>query len=278
LNKLISLAIKKGDKIFHEKTSFMRVTPNFLIIGNSFCCKTLLYDYMTQHHLIMKNLREETAFWGWHYNKGIMWYKSNFPTKIYKKILEFIHKKEAHVGETINMFGLERPEQIHKIIPNPKIIVILRNPIDRAFARYLADVRAKLEKRTFEDSIEKPRDRNFQVQKIKMNKIKNVDDDESLYIANSIYSYDLKRWNEFFPIEKMLFLSSEDLIKNPLVTVNKALKFLELKPLKTIKKIGQNWEENQGTMESKMRQELQKIFEPHNQDLFELVGEKFDWK
>ena len=76
----------------------------------------------------------------------------------------------------------------------------------------------------------------------------------------------------------MLFLSSEDLIKNPLVTVNKALKFLELKPLKTIKKIGQNWEENQGTMESKMRQELQKIFEPHNQDLFELVGEKFDWK
>ena len=278
MNKLISLAIKKGDKIFHEKTSFMRVTPNFLIIGNSFCCKTLLYDYMTQHHLIMKNLREETAFWGWHYNKGIMWYKSNFPTKIYKKILEFIHKKEAHVGETINMFGLERPEQIHKIIPNPKIIVILRNPIDRAFARYLADVRAKLEKRTFEDSIEKPRDRNFQVQKIKMNKIKNVDDDESLYIANSIYSYDLKRWNEFFPIEKMLFLSSEDLIKNPLVTVNKALKFLELKPLKTIKKIGQNWEENQGTMESKMRQELQKIFEPHNQDLFELIGEKFDWK
>lgn len=256
----------------------MRVTPNFLIIGNSFCCKTLLYDYMTQHHLIMKNLREETAFWGWHYNKGIMWYKSNFPTKIYKKILEFIHKKEAHVGETINMFGLERPEQIHKIIPNPKIIVILRNPIDRAFARYLADVRAKLEKRTFEDSIKKPRDENFQLQKMKMNEIKNIDDDESLYIKNSIYSYDLKRWNEFFPIEKMFFLSSEDLIKNPLVTVNKALKFLELKPLKTIKKIGQNWEENQGTMESKMRQELQKIFEPHNQDLFELVGEKFDWK
>ena len=275
---MISLAIKKGDKIFHEKTSFMRVTPNFLIIGNSFCCKTLLYDYMTQHHLIMKNLREETAFWGWHYNKGIMWYKSNFPTKIYKKILEFIHKKEAHVGETINMFGLERPEQIHKIIPNPKIIVILRNPIDRAFARYLADVRAKLEKRTFEDSIKKPRDENFQLQKMKMNEIKNIDDDESLYIKNSIYSYDLKRWNEFFPIEKMFFLSSEDLIKNPLVTVNKALKFLELKPLKTIKKIGQNWEENQGTMESKMRQELQKIFEPHNQDLFELVGEKFDWK
>jgi len=278
LNNLISLGIIKSNKIFHEKTSFIRVVPDFLIIGNSFCCKTLLYNYMVQHPLIIKNLREETAFWGWHYDKGIMWYRSNFPTIIYKKILEFIHKKETHVGETINIPGLDRPEQIHKIIPNPKIIVILRNPIERAFVRYLADVRAKIEKRKFEEALEKPKPKSLILRKMKMNKIKGIDDDASLYIAGGIYSYDLKRWSDFFPIDEMLFLTSEDLIENPVTTVNIALKFLELEPLKSIKKVGQNLEETKGRMDSRTREKLKKIFEPYNLELFKLIKKEFDWK
>ena len=52
---IFSRGIVKSNKIFHEATSFMRVLPDFLIIGNSFCCKTLFYDHMVQHPLILKN-------------------------------------------------------------------------------------------------------------------------------------------------------------------------------------------------------------------------------
>jgi len=278
MNNLFRRSIVKMNKIFHRATSFMRVMPDFLVIGNSFCGKTLLYDYMIQHPLIIKNLREETAFWGWYYSKGITWYKSNFPTIFHKKFLEAKYGEKSHVGETVNIPFRDRPEQIHSILPNSKIIVILRNPVDRSYVRYLADVRAGEEKRTFEESIENPKPKTGILKEMKMNKIEGVNEDDSLYVTGSIYYNDLKRWGEFFPLKEMLFLSSEELIQNPLRTVNMALEFLELEPLKSIKKIGKDLEKNSEEMKIDTREKLQKIFEPHNKKLFELIGNKFNWK
>jgi len=278
LNDLITRVIVKSNKIFHEATSFMRVIPDFLVIGNSFCCKTLLYNYMIQHPLVIENLREETAFWINHYDRSIMWYKSNFPTLFHKKILNIIFKKEAHVGETINIRLQEIPFRIHKILAEPKIIVILRNPTERTYVRYLADFRTGVEKRKFEDALEHPKPLSPILKKMKMNKIDGIDGNTSLYIIASIYSYDLKRWNDFFPLKKMLFLTSEELIKDPLSTVNKALKFLGLEPLKKVKKVGQNFEENADEINPEIRNKLQKIFEPYNKQLYDLIGKKLDWE
>ena len=278
LNNLITRVIVKSDKIFHKATSFMRVVPDFLVIGNSFCCKTLLYNYMIQHPLVIENLREETSFWINYYDRGIMWYKSNFPTLFHKKILKLIYKKEVHVGETINIPSQEIPFRIHKILADPKIIVILRNPIERTYVRYLADVRAGIEKRKFEDALEHPKPLSPILKKTKRNKIDGIDENTSLYISGSIYSYDLKRLNDFFPLKKMLFLTSEELIKDPLATVNEALKFLGLEPLKTVKKVGQNFEEKADKINPEIRNKLQKFFESYNKQLFDLIGKKLDWE
>ena len=99
---------------------------------------------------------------------------------------------------------------------------------------------------------------------MKMNEIKGVDENASLYITGSIYYYDLKRWSEFFPIDQMLFVPSEDLLNQPLETTNKALEFLGLESLKTIKKIGKNWEENAEKMNLSTREKLKDIFELEN--------------
>lgn len=278
LVSLFSRGIVKANKIFHESTSFMRVFPDFLIIGNSFCCKTLLYDYMVQHPLILKNLREETAFWGWHYNKGISWYRSNFPTKLYKKMIEMKYKKTAHVGETVNIPVKDRPKQIDKILLKPKIITILRNPIERTYVRYLADVRAGNEDRSFEEAIDDPKPKSEILKSMEMNEIKGLDDNASLYISGSIYQYDLQRWNEYFPVKEMLFLTSEELINQPNSTVNKALEFLDLEPIENIKKIGKNWEEGENEMNGATRERLREFFEPYNEELFEFIGKRFDWK
>ena len=277
MNNLFNRGIIKSNKIFHELTYFFRVIPDFLVIGNSFCGKTLLYNYMTQHPLVMQNLREETAYWGWHFSKGENWYRSNFPTIFHKKILEITHKKNAHVGETVNIPVEERPKQIHQILSDPKIIVILRNPVDRAYVRYLADMRAGVETRSFEESLEKPKPKTGILKKMKMNKIEGINDNDSIYITGSIYYNDLKRWGEFFSLDQMLFLDSEKLIQEPLQTVNKALNFLGLESLNSIKKIGRNLEAKEEEIKLETKNALQKIFEPHNKKLFELIGKKYDW-
>ncbi len=275
-SNLISRGIVKFNKIFHELTSFMRAYPDFLILGNSFCCKTLLYNYMIQHPLVMKNLREETAFWVEYYEKGKEWYKSNFPTILSKKILKFHHKQEPLIGETVNIPLKVVPYRIHQIIKKPKIIVILRNPIERSYARYLANVRAGIENKKFEDALEEPYSPPELLKQMEFNEIEG-NNKKSIYHLGSIYYYDLLRWNEFFPIEEMLFLTSEELINDPLTTTNKALKFLNLDSLKSIKKIGEFFEKNAAEINPKTRNKLQILFEPYNIQLFDLIGKKLNW-
>lgn len=275
---LISRGIYKLNKIFHESTSFMRVLPDFLIVGNSFCCKTLLYNYVVQHPLVLKNLREETAFWVEYYDKGTSWYKSNFPTLIHKNILKFVFKSEPHVGETVNIPLKEVPSRIHGILPELKIIVVLRNPIDRMHARYLANIEAGIENRKFEEAILHPVPHLQISKKMDMNKIDGMNQELSSYLIGSIYIHDLKRWNEFFPKEKWLILTSENLINDPLSTVNSVLKFLGLNPLKKIKKVGYNLEEKAKKINPETRNNLKTFFEPYNNQLFKFLGQKFNWE
>ena len=47
---------------------------------------------------------------------------------------------------------------VYQIKPNMKIIVILRNPVDRAYSQYHLNVREKIEKRSFEDTIKENMD------------------------------------------------------------------------------------------------------------------------
>jgi len=69
---------RKSNILFHESTSFMRVVPDFVIVGTSFCGKTLLYNNLVQHKFIFNNLREESGYFLDTYHKGFNWYKSNF--------------------------------------------------------------------------------------------------------------------------------------------------------------------------------------------------------
>jgi len=224
----------------------------------------------------MKNLREETAFWVEYYEKGKEWYKSNFPTILSKKILKFHHKQEPLIGETVNIPLKVVPYRIHQIIKKPKIIVILRNPIERSYARYLANVRAGIENKKFEDALEEPYSPPELLKQMEFNEIEG-NNKKSIYHLGSIYYYDLLRWNEFFPIEEMLFLTSEELINDPLTTTNKALKFLNLDSLKSIKKIGEFFEKNAAEINPKTRNKLQILFEPYNIQLFDLIGKKLNW-
>jgi hypothetical protein len=268
---------QKARFLFHRITSPLRDYPDFIILGNSFCAKTLLYNYLTQHRLILKNIFEESAFFVDYYEKGSSWYKANFPLKIQKSLLKRKSGKIPLVGETINLPYYEIPERVHKLIPNPKIIVILRDPIDRAYASYSSLVKKGIELLTFEEAVLKKIDRWADVnQKLTENQIEGLEEKISTYLSNSIYVYDIKNWIKYFPKEKMLFLKSEDLFEKPLETVNNTLEFLGLEPLVHLVNYSERLENTQ-LINTKIKEDLNKFFKPYNKLLYELLGCDLGW-
>src|SRR3990172_9672083 len=86
------------ESIFRASTGFLRVLPDFLIIGAAKCGTTSLYNFMMKHPDIYPALWKEIFFFDRYYPRGINWYRANFPSK-FQKFSKKLVKKNFLTGE-----------------------------------------------------------------------------------------------------------------------------------------------------------------------------------
>ena len=185
------------------------VLPNFIVPGAMKSGTTALRIYLSQHpeiYVVNKEIhffdREEN------FKKGKKWYEKFFED----------WSGEKAIGEKTPgyLYNEKVPERMYGILPDVKLIFLLRNPIDRAYSHYWHNVREGLEWLSFEEALNKEEER-----------IKNP-------LGRQIYSYkdmgkyiiQIKRFLEFYPKDKMLFLLTEDLKENRIDTLKMVLDFL----------------------------------------------------
>jgi len=257
-------------------TSPIRLLPNFIIVGAVRCGTTSLYYNICEHSCVLPADYDEIGFFDSNYELGINWYKSMFPTKIERKKIES-KTGICITGEDTPFYFWDKKaiERIKKEIPKIKLIVLLRNPIDRAYSNYHLGIRLGTESLTFEDSIKNEIDlleRNNDLESDRIEKFLRT----RSYIAKGLYYNQIKNWFEVFSKEQILVLSTENLAKNPQETLEQIFNFLGL-PNEQIKNLQHRKVEDYQKMEEDTRQFLRKLFKPHNEKLFELIKEKFDW-
>ena len=243
--------------------------PDYMIIGVAKSGTTSLHEMLIQHPQILrhkkghfKNKYVEPHFFDICYEKGIKWYKNLF-----------INKKETITGEksVAYLFYPEISKEIKTHCPNTKFIVILRNPIERAFSHY--NWQYQLGKKeigyTFEEVLELE-------DKINPNNWEDLKDYS--YKARGRYAEQLKRWYIYFPNKNQtLILDYKDLKEKPQKVMNKVFKFLGVTSFK-IKPIYKNQTKYSSSLKEKTRKELQKYFEPYNKELYKLIGKNFNWE
>ena len=176
----------------------LHTLPDFLIIGAARSGTTSLYEYLIQHSSIHSAVGKEVYFFDKKYNKGINWYRSFFPSKFSKIIISSLQKKSFLTGEATPryLFHPHSPKRVHQVIPNVKLIVLLRNPIDRAYSHYQMEVDHGDEKLTFEEAIEKEEER-ITTDLERMEKDENfysVNFYRKSYLTRGKYFNQLKRW------------------------------------------------------------------------------------
>ena len=165
--------------------------------------------------------------------------------------------------------------RILKIIPNVKLIVLFRNPVDRAYSNYHLGVRAGSENLSFEDAIQSELDR------LKNSEIESDDDVKKYtiprsYIAKGFYSDQLKIWLKLFKSEQLLITSTEDFESNTENILNKIYDFLEI-PQINLKNLEKHKVASYPPMKDETRKFLVDLYKTHNEKLFEMIGKDFDW-
>ena len=260
---------------FRYITSPLRVLPDFFVIGAVRSGTTSLFHYLNQHPNIAGASYDELGYFDDNYHLGISWYKSLFPTIFTKRKIEKEHGKFLTFDDT--PFYIYNPlvaKRIKNEFPNAKMILLLRNPIDRAYSNYNL---VENSKKTFEEII------NQEINEIENTTIKQSKDEFHLVnnfyekiLTRGFYAKQLEYWYKIFPKEKILIQSSEEFSKNTHNVLNQIFSFLEIKQF-TIKDIGKYNVRKFPPMKQKTRDDLIEFFRPYNESLYKLINKKFDW-
>ncbi|MFC2062047.1 sulfotransferase domain-containing protein [Elusimicrobiota bacterium] len=260
----------------------MRVLPDFIIIGGQRCGTTSLYNYLIRHPQITPGYRKEVHFFDFNFNKGIYWYRSYFPTRIIKYFYEKLLHRKLFTGEASPYYFFHplTPKRIYETIPKVKLILLLRNPVDRAYSHYHHEVRRGRENLSFKDAIDKEKER------LKGEKEKILDDNNYdsnnykrfAYLSRGKYAEQIIDWYKYFPEEQLLIIKSEDFYENPQKQLNNIHAFLGLKEwsLKEFKKY--NFAKDKYTgMDEVLKERLNEYFRPFNRKLYSLLKRDFGW-
>jgi tetratricopeptide (TPR) repeat protein len=241
-------------------------SPDFIIIGSPRCGTTSLYKYLTSHPQILAAAHKEICFFSEHFNKRMAWYQAHFPPPI--------DSDNFLTGEATPTY-LTHPlaaERLHDCLPKIKLIVILRDPVDRAFSHYQMLVRRGTERRSFERAIDAELQLLAGATGTDLADRKRWQDCH--YIYKSLYACSLKKWLKLFPKEHFLLLQSEEFYANPAATLKQVFDFLDLPdfPLSDYRKYnGANYQK----VDEVTRQRLREYFQPHDRELAECANIKF---
>ena len=215
-------------------------SPNFFVVGAAKAGTTSLYNYLAEHpEIYLSPVKEPNYFsididpskFRDDYDELVDFELEpylNGPMNetihiafvhdegLYKKLFKNV-KNEIAIGEASNSYLYSRvaAERIREIVPNSKIIMMLRNPITRAFSHYLMNVGSQYKQISFKEELENDLKKNTKGWGI-----------SHIYLELGSYHEQVKRYIDNFPPENVGIYIYEDYQKNPRKTVTDIYKFL----------------------------------------------------
>ena len=242
--------------------------PDFLIIGATKCGTSSLYYYLSHHPQVLFSHKKELNFFLKHFNQGIDWYLSHFPS--------ITDHSDFLTGEaTPNYLRFPRvAKRIQESCPDVKLIILLRNPVERAVSWHYHKKNTGLTNDSLEQAITREIKLLETLSESDITKIGFNDPDN---IIASLYYYQIKAWMSYLPRQQFLILKSEDFYEYPENTMSQVFDFLDL----PAHKIDQYPKINVGSYNSvdpELRKTLSEYFHPYNKLLEEYLDMNFNWQ
>jgi len=247
-----------------------RALPDAVILGAQKSGTSSLHNYLTQHPGVIAPLRKEVHYFDVNYARGEGWYRGHFGC-------------QGETGLNLDsspyyLFHPAVPARMHGLLPDAKLIVLLRDPARRAYSHYWHERDKGREALSFESAIEaEPARLGRLEQRLADGDIAHSRAHQSYsYLARGRYAEQLERWFALYPRDRILVLRFEDFVKDPLGGLNDTLAFLGLPDANSVSLEARNARRYPAMQPATMAR-LKDYFEPHNRRLEELLGRSMGW-
>lgn len=239
--------------------------PDFILIGETKCGTTSLYNYLIEHPKVMDTLgngegydssyaTKELRFLDKFYDRGWDWYFSCFPET----------KPDEVTGEAtpMYMYRTQVARRLKEHLPDVKLLVLLRNPVDRLISNFGHNTQwVPGWKERYPDV------RTY---------FYGCPDNDYYQIDKSIYYFAMQRWLEHFPLEQFCIVKSEDLYERPEEAYLQVTRFLGLEDY--VPREFPVYRSNEyDKVDPEFRKELEDFYRPYNEKLERLINRKMNW-
>jgi Sulfotransferase domain len=255
---------------FGRATARWRPLPGFLVIGAQKAGTTALYAYMRWHPAITGPSWKEVSFFDRHWWRGERWYRGQFP----------IRSGGQLVGEASPsyLFHPLAPERVRSLLPDAKLVALLRDPVDRAYSHYQHEVALGREPLSFDDALAAEEERT-------RGEVERLMTDprafsrawwDHTYVARGRYAEQLERWLAVFPRDQLLVVTSDELGQKPAETYSSILEFLGASA-HSLDEYPRVFEREYAPMDPATRTTLAATFAQPNRELVRLLGRDLGW-
>ncbi len=247
--------------------------PQFIIIGTQKGGTSGLFNILNQHSLLYGSSQKEV-----HYFDNDEWYEQN-KLEEYHSYFPLPHQipKGAKVFEAspLYLFHPKAAERLYSYNPKLKLIILLRNPVERAFSAWTMyhhhfsnQLSSRHDPRSFSQAIH-----------YELNHLQTSDyySDFRSYLKRGIYVNQIQNFLKFFPRKQLLAIESASLKNDFDPTIREILNFIGI-PYAKLENITSNKSQiNDKNQYQKEVKALHQFFEPFNKQLFDLLDTNWNW-
>ena len=261
-----------------------RMLPTFLIVGAQRCGTTSMYRALAQHPLLAKPvLHKGVHYFDMAYDRGLDWYKGHFPLKVGAALLKRRHGTAplAFESSPYYLFHPLAGERIVRDLPGVKLLVLVRDPVERALSAHAHELGRGFETEShFEHALSLEDDRVLGA----VESLSSLPYSEHhshrhhAYLARGRYAEQLDRLAPMFGRDRILVIDSHRFFDQPEQVYDRVLEFLGIPHLGTPVFDRHNGRPRTEPLPHSVRQTLTDQFEPHDTQLIPWLGGTPSWR
>jgi hypothetical protein len=240
------------------------------VIGAQKSGTSSLYNYLTAHPAVIRAATKEVHYFDLHFQRGPDWYRSHFPTRLALARLGRRLGLDGITGEAspYYLFHPLVPARLRALLPDARLIVVLRDPVERAVSHHNHELADGFETLTLREAIE--------AEPLRLNGGLGFSHQHHSYLSRGRYAEQLERWFALFAHDRFLIVDSGELFADPGGVSARALAFLGL-PAHDLPRYEVAGARPHTDIDPELRRRLYEYFAPHNRRLWELLGRSFEW-
>jgi len=262
-----------------EATAGLRMEPGFILIGAQRCGTTSLFRALAAHPQVMApTFRKGVNYFDLNYHRGAQWYRGHFP------VTEIARLRTGRQGPPVAFeasgYYLYHPQAAERLghdMPTVKLVVMLRDPVERAFSAHKHEFARGYEQQDFPRALELEDDRlTGEIDRILADPAyESFAHRHHSYRHRGQYAQQLERFYEFFPRTQVHVIDSAAYFSQPAKEYQRLLAFLDLRPFEPAFAAVNS--RPSPPMDAGCRRMLQEHYQPHDERLAKLLGRQPGW-